>query len=811
MPDNHLDPQQTRAATSQPTVPSPQSEELLRLIAENIEDYAIFAIDLEGRCASWNPGVEKLLGYAEDDFVGQDACMIFTPEDQAHDACGHELRTAKENGRAEDRRWHLRKDGSRFFANGLLMSLKDEAGNIRGYSKIMRDDTRRKAAEDASAERERAEEALRGSEERFRLFVTASSDTLYRMSADWTVMRDLQGMDFLADTAQPSRAWLDGYIPEADQPRVRAAIAEAIRTKSKFELEHRVIRADGTIGWTFSRAIPVLDGRGEIVEWFGAASDTTERKDVEAERARLLLSLEVERARLTSVFAKAPAFVAVLRGSEHVFELTNPAYLQLIGHRDVIGKTVREALPEIAGQGFFELLDRVFRTGEPYEGRELPVSVRREPDGPPEERFIDLLYQPLVEADGRASGIFVHGIDITDQVRARREAEEANRVKDEFLATLSHELRTPLTSILGWTNMLASGGLQGDAAAQALGTINRNARAQVQMIDDLLDIGRIITGKLRLDVREVDLPSVVIGALDTLRPAAEAKNIKLQTLLDPHAGPISGDPDRLQQVVWNLVSNAIKFTPKGGRVQVRVERINSHVEIVVSDTGRGIAPEFLPHVFDRFRQADQTTTRAVGGLGLGLAIVRQLVELHGGTVGVDSPGAGKGTTFAIGLPLAAVRATNTHAKQIERVHPTAHTGKVLDCPPEITGLRVLIVDDEPDTREMLAYVLTNCGAQVLTASSAAEGLEALRRERPDVLVSDIGMPEEDGYSFIAEVRKLAKEEGGDTAAVALTVYARAEDRVRAFRSGFQIHIPKPVEPAELVSVVASLAGRNGRH
>jgi signal transduction histidine kinase/ActR/RegA family two-component response regulator len=389
---------------------------------------------------------------------------------------------------------------------------------------------------------------------------------------------------------------------------------------------------------------------------------------------------------------------------------------------------------------------------------------------------------------------------------ARAEAEEANRLKDEFLATLSHELRTPLTSILGWARLLQTNNFDESAVTRALEIIERNARAQNQLIDDLLDTSRIITGKLRLDVRSVDLASVITAATDSVRPAAEAKEIHLQMLLDPQAGPVSGDPDRLQQVVWNLVSNAIKFTPKKGRVQVRLERVDSHVEIIVADTGNGIAPEFLPHVFDRFRQADQATTRVHGGLGLGLSIVRQLVELHGGSVGVESKGEGQGTTFTVSLPLLPMRVEP--ASNLLRVHPTARSGAVaLACPPELDGLRVLVVDDEPDTRELLLAVLISCGAEVVPAASAGEALDRIVQEQFDVLITDIGMPEEDGYSLIEQVRRLPADRGGAVPAAALTAYARTEDKVRALRSGFQIHIAKPVEPDELVAVVANLAKR----
>lgn len=387
-----------------------------------------------------------------------------------------------------------------------------------------------------------------------------------------------------------------------------------------------------------------------------------------------------------------------------------------------------------------------------------------------------------------------------------KEAEAANRTKDEFLATMSHELRTPMTAILGWAHLLRTNRFSEDDLARALETVERNARAQTKLIDDLLDISRIITGKLRLDVRSVDLAAVIEAAVDATRPTAEAKAIRLQTVIDPQAGPVSGDTDRLQQVVWNLLTNAIKFTPKGGRVQVRLERINSHVEITVSDTGRGISAEFLPHVFDRFRQADGTTTRKHGGLGLGLSIVRQLVELHGGAVSAESAGEGQGSTFTVQLP---IMITRKEVLRPGRRHPTAGGSIAFDCPPSLKGLRVLVVDDEQDTRDLLRAVLEQCGSEVTTAASAAEAVEAFQQSKPDVLISDIGMPDEDGYLLIGKVRALEAGLGKRVPAIALTAYARVEDRVRALTAGFHVHVPKPIEPVELVAVVASLTGRTG--
>ncbi|HLL70722.1 MAG TPA: ATP-binding protein [Pyrinomonadaceae bacterium] len=405
----------------------------------------------------------------------------------------------------------------------------------------------------------------------------------------------------------------------------------------------------------------------------------------------------------------------------------------------------------------------------------------------------------------------LHAQKRTEEERALLlvEAEAANRTKDEFLATMSHELRTPMTAILGWAQLLRSRTLNEEDFARALEIVERNAQSQKKLIDDLLDISRIITGKLRLDVQPVDLASVVAAAVDALRPTAEAKAIRLQPLLDPQAGPVSGDTDRLQQVVWNLLSNAVKFTPRGGRVQVRLERVNSHVEIIVSDSGRGISAEFLPHVFDRFRQADGTSTRKHGGLGLGLSIVRQLVELHGGTVGVESDGEGQGATFIVQLPLMVTR-KQSNAALSERRHPTAGgDGLSFDCPPSLEGLRVLVVDDEADTLRLLRTVLERCGTEVTTAGSVAEALAAFAASKPDVLISDIGMPETDGYELIGKLRAAESGSNARIPAIALTAYARVEDRVRALNAGFQVHVPKPIEPVELLAVVASLTGRTG--
>jgi len=384
---------------------------------------------------------------------------------------------------------------------------------------------------------------------------------------------------------------------------------------------------------------------------------------------------------------------------------------------------------------------------------------------------------------------------------ARTQAERANRMKDEFLATLSHELRTPLNAILGWSQLLAMGTPSEEDIKEGLDVIQRNTRMQSQLIDDLLDMSRIIAGKVRLDVQRVQLASIIEAAIASISPAIEAKGIRLHKVLDPLTDVVSGDPNRLQQVFFNLLSNAVKFTPKGGRIQVLLERVNSHVEVSVIDTGSGIKPEFLPYVFDRFQQADSTTTRQHGGLGLGLAISKHLVELHGGVIRAKSPGLGRGATFVVQLPLMIIH----DEKEVTRLHPTTSGETATECPPGVKGLKVLVVDDEPDAVSMMRRVLEFCECEVITADNALEAFNLLKQHRPDVLISDIGMPGEDGYALLARIRALPAEDGGNTPAIAVTAFARSDDRRRAMLAGFQMHMAKPVETAELVAVVANVA------
>ena len=429
-----------------------------------------------------------------------------------------------------------------------------------------------------------------------------------------------------------------------------------------------------------------------------------------------------------------------------------------------------------------------------------------------EHRDVLVQMNPLPGHEATLDRVLLSLVDITDRrraetereellaftERARQDAEAANRAKDEFLATVSHELRTPLSPILAWARMLRDGVLDEARRQHAYEVIERSARAQAQLIEDLLDVSRIMAGKMRLEVRPVPLAPILERAVEVVRPSADAKEIQLQTVLDSEAGAVLGDEGRLQQVVWNLLTNAVKFTPRGGRVQLVLERVHSHLEIAVSDTGEGMDAAFVPHVFDRFRQADASTTRAQAGLGLGLAIVRHIVEAHGGSVHAESPGRGRGSVFTVKLLVLVVR----RAGEAARRHPTATTDG--DAFPRLDGVRVLVVDDEPDASEVVQELLTRQGAEVRTAGSAAAARAVLAGWRPTLIVSDIGMPEEDGYAFITDWRARP----GDAAripAVALTAYAGRTDKIRLLSAGFDAHVAKPLDPAELLTVVASLA------
>ena len=516
---------------------------------------------------------------------------------------------------------------------------------------------------------------------------------------------------------------------------------------------------------------------------------------------------EAERERLKAMFAESPAAIGVVRGRDLVIELANKNALEKLGKTsDIIGRPLMDCVPEIRGQGFDDQLRSVLESGIPVHGKSVLVRIDRDRSGILSDVYFDFAFTPLRDADGTIGGVFIHAFDVTELVNERRAAENANRMKDEFLATMSHELRTPLNAILGWATLLRTGQHSEASREKALATIERNAKTQARLIDDILDVSRIISGKLRLDVKRHDVAAIVNAAVDVVRPAASAKAIELVVLIDESAGFISGDFDRLQQVVWNLLINAIRFTPAHGKVTVSTERVSSGLVLRVSDTGVGIAPEHRRQVFERFRQVDSSTTRKHGGLGLGLAIVRHLVELHGGTVEVDSEGEGKGATFTVNLPIRATAPAGAADSERAFATPGSQRAEV----GRLDGVHVVVADDDEDSRDLIASALEGAGATVSSVDSASAAFASITRSPPSLLISDIGMPGEDGYSLIRRVRGLAAEEGGSVPAIALTAYARREDERLALDAGFDCHLAKPVDPASLTDAVERLARPHGQ-
>jgi len=654
-------------------------------------------------------------------------------------------------------------------------------------------------------ERKEIEKALAESELRFRFLAEQGPSYLWLTDAEGQLIyinnRWLQWVGVTMEEAS-AFGWQSRIHPEDVAP-LMAAWREAAQSGSELKKEHRVKGADGSDRWVLTRALPEFDQQGHLTRWFGLTLDIQEQK--EAEEA--LQESETKFRQLANSIsqlawmANPDGWIFWYNQQWYDYTGTTPQQMEGWGWQSVHDP---EILPKV-----IEQWQASISTGLPFE-MEFPLK-----NAAGEFEWFLTRINPFKDASGKILLWFGTNTNVTYQRRlveqkqelleseraARSELERASRLKDEFLLTLSHELRTPLNAILGWSQLLRTGKADAARMAQGLDIIERNVRVQGQLIDDLLDMSRIISGKLRLNVQRVDLAAVIEAALETVRWSADAKNIRLQKVLDHGAGIVSGDPSRLQQIIWNLVSNAIKFTPKGGRVQVVLERVDSHVEISVIDTGQGIKPEFLPYVFDRFRQADASTTRKHGGLGLGLAIVKHLTELHGGFITVNSAGEGKGTTFIVGLPLVVV-----HPQQDETEPRYSAEGKssIQDEHLTLDGIKVLVVDDEPDARELVKLVLEACNAQVITAASAQDALEALQHEQLHILVSDIGMPQEDGYQLIRQVRKLSPDRGGKIPAVALTAYARAEDRKRALLAGYQMHVTKPIEPSELIAVVSSL-------
>ena len=553
-------------------------------------------------------------------------------------------------------------------------------------------------------------------------------------------------------------------------------------------------RKDGSLLPISLTVSPIYDDAGNVIGASKIARDITERVEgaIAARRLRAVVESSDD--------------AIITKNLDSIITSWNPAAAKMFGYSEAeaLGKSIRMLIPADL-QSEEDLVLSKIRAGEKVDHYE---TVRQRKDGT--RLNVSLTVSPVRDASGAIVGASKIARDVTERVTMEREyarlyaeAQEANRIKDDFLAVLSHELRTPLNAIVGYSRLMRGNMLPPDQVTRAIETLERNARWLTQIVDDVLDVSRIVSGKVRLDVQTIEPAVIVDNAIGTIQPAADAKNVRVQTLIDPRIGPISGDPGRLQQVLWNLLSNAVKFTPKGGRVQVRLERVNSHIEIVVSDTGIGISKEFLPLVFDRFRQADSGSTRRTGGLGLGLSIVKHLVEMHGGSVTADSPGEDQGSTFTVRLPLMIVHQSAAQTRE----HPLAERRNPLQQLADLEGVRVMAVDDDADALGLLKDVLEAAGASVCTASSAAEALDVIGAFNADVLVADIGMPEIDGFELIRRIRALDDPKLRDIPAAALTAFARSEDRTKALQTGFEMHLAKPVDPGELVASVAMLVRR----
>jgi PAS domain S-box-containing protein len=735
-----------------------------------------------------------------------------------------------------------------------------ESGSVLGMTGVVEDIT----------ERKHAQEALNQSQARLQMAVEAGQMgdwewTIPSGKVHWSpALEAVHGL--------PAGGFGGGFddfqrdMHPEDRERVLATIQRCVEERQGYRIEYRIIKPDGTLSWIEARGKLYLDDQGRPARMTGICMDVTQRKQADEtlrDETRILELLNKTGTTLSSKLELQALIQAVTDAATALSGAKFGAFFY--NTTDETGESFMLYALSGASRAAFAKFGRPRSTplfGPTFKGEnsircddvlEDPRYGRMKPhDGMPQGHLSvrSYLAVPVISRSGGVigglffghpeigifterterliAGVAAQAAVAIDNARlyesaqraaeerkqllesersARSAAERMSEMKDEFLATLSHELRTPLSAILGWSQILRRG-VKSDADLQkGLDTIERNARVQTRLIEDLLDMSRIASGKVRLDIQPVEPVAFIEAAIETVRPAADAKGIRLEKLLDPTAGSISGDPGRLQQVVWNLLSNAIKFTSKGGKVQVVLERVQSHIEISVADTGVGIKPEFLANVFERFRQADASTTRTHGGLGLGLSIVKNLVELHGGTVRVQSEGEGRGATFAVQLPVTVVHSGPYDAS---RLHPKTPSLAAPDFRAiDLSGIKVLVVDDEPDARELIRRVLSDCAAEVITAGTAADALELVRQYRPHVLVSDIGMPDVDGFELLRRIRALGDAGGGRLPAIALTAFARSQDRTRALRAGFLVHVSKPVEASELIATVATVAGRTG--
>jgi PAS domain S-box-containing protein len=807
---------------------TPHGDLAARHLAKIVDssDDAIVSKDLNGIIISWNPAAERMFGYPPEEAIGKSIRMIIPRERQnEEDFVLSRIRAGQVVRNYETIR--SRKDGSLVPISLTVSPIYDADGTVIGASKIARDISDKRQAEMTA--------------KRLAAVVESSDDAIVSKDLSSTIMSWNRAAErMFGYTAEEAIGRSIRMIIPPDLQSEEDDVLRRIRagqTVDHYETRRR--RKDGgdiLISLTVS---PIVDEQGIVVGASKIARDITERSRLRAvahQQAAITKQLSDAGVTIAASLERGTIVQAVtdisteLTGAEfgaffyRVFDQSGQSstLYTVSGVSKSALAHVPQAWPALCAptaEGCSAVrIDDI--TESPRYAGKLPVSTMPGGDRP----VRSYLAVPVKSKGSVIGGLFFgHSSPgmFTEQheqlsagvaswasvalenARLYQLAREADRLKDEFLAVLSHELRTPLNAIVGYARLLRGGILSGEKATRGLETLERNAGALTQIVEDVLDVSRIVSGKIRLDVQPVELALVVHNAVATVQPAADAKGVRVQTSVDSGIGPVSGDPDRLQQVVWNLLSNAVKFTPTDGRVDVGVQRVNAHVEIVVTDTGAGITPDFLPHVFERFRQADAGTTRKTGGLGLGLSIVRHIVEMHGGSVHVTSEGEGRGATFRVRLPLM--------MPQAESVRETRDYPRTTASPPlmrlgDLSGVRVLAIDDEEDALGLVRVVLETAGADVVTMTSGLEALARVEALAPHAIVVDLAMPELDGFEFISRLRSQSSL-ARDIPAAAVTAFARADDRTRALQAGFEMHLAKPVDPGELVASVATLVRR----
>ena len=807
----------------------PVSARHLARVVESSDD-AIVSKDLNGIITSWNRAAERMFGYSAEEAVGQSIRMIVPADRQSEeDMVLTSIRSGQAVTNLETIR--CRNDGTLVPISLTVSPIHDDTGRVIGASSIARDQT------------ELARAAVISN--RLAAIVESSDDAIISKDLNGTIMSWNETAErmfgYTADEAIGRSIRM--LIPQELQSEEDVVLAK-IRAGDKIDHYETVRqRKDGTrinISLTVS---PIRNRRGEIIGASKIARDITERTRLRAAANEHAANTEQLNEVGVMVASTLDRETIVQKVTDIARDLTHAefgAFFYNVSDPDTgdaymlytLSGAPREAFASFPHPRATELFRPTFRGEGPVRIADVKQDPRYAQNPPyygvpsghlPVRSYLAIPVKGLggnvigglffshsqvgiftEQHERLAVGVAAWASVALENARLYSETAAANRMKDEFLAVLSHELRTPLNAIVGYSRLLRGGMLPPDKASRGLETLERNALWLTQIVEDVLDVSRIVSGKIRLDVQPVELPVIVDNAVATIQPAADAKSIRVQTIVDPRVGPVSGDPSRLQQVVWNLVSNAVKFTPKNGRIQVRLERVNSHIEIAVSDTGIGIRPDFIPYVFERFRQADSGSTRKTGGLGLGLAIVRHIVEMHGGTVEASSDGEDKGATFRVRLPLMIVHPAQVPAP---RAHPRTERREAMTRLGDLHGIRVMAIDDDEDALHLLRVVLETAGADVTILGSPLAALQRIAEVKPHVLVVDLGMPEIDGFEVIRRVRASVDPAIRNVPAAALTAFARSEDRTKALQSGFQMHLAKPVDPGELVASIATLAKR----